>query len=287
MSQLGYKLNQMVNTTHKEGSYSTRNTRKSMLNLMAKQLLNQGYKLRDPSGLKTKHVNFLIQHWQSQSIADKTIKNRLSALRWWAEKIGKRNVVARNNDDYGIARIRNSPIGKSKTIDSDKHSKINDEYIKLSLRLQQEFGLRREESIKFNLSYAFQQDHIRIKGSWAKGGKHRQIPITKTSQIQLLKDIRAVTKSSLIKHSSNFVQQLKLYERETVRVGLNKNHGLRHHYARQRYLQLTGWVCPADGGSSRKSLDKMDYEKDTEARLIISKELGHERLNITYAYLGS
>jgi hypothetical protein len=38
----------------------------------------------------------------------------------------------------------------------------------MSLRLQEAFGLRREESIKFRPSAA---DHIAIQSSWAKGGR--------------------------------------------------------------------------------------------------------------------
>jgi site-specific recombinase XerC len=278
----------MVNDTYRESSFSTRATRSKVLNLAAKQLLAHGYKLRDPSGLKTKHISHLVHRWQDEGLAAKTIKNRMAALRWIAEKIGKPNICARGNDDYCIPRVRNNPIGKSKTLDMDKHAKVKSELIKLSLRLQQEFGLRKEECIKFSLSYALKDVHtLRIKGTWAKGGKYREIPILKESQRQLISDIAAVTKGALIEPDKKYVDQMRQYERETIRVGLNKNHGLRHHYARERYLELTGWKCPADGGPSRKELSAIDYERDTKVRDQISRELGHERLKITYAYLGS
>ena len=151
MSQLGYRLNQMVNDTHKEGSYSTRATRIKVLNLAAKQLLSHGYRLKDPVGLKTKHINHLVDRWRNEGLSAKTVKNRLAALRWVAKKIGKPNIVARDNDHYGIQRVRTSPIGKSRTLDMAKHANIKSELIKLSLRLQQEFGLRKEESMKFSL----------------------------------------------------------------------------------------------------------------------------------------
>lgn len=41
----------------------------------------------------------------------------------------------------------------------------------MSLQLQQAFGLRREESIKFQPRYADRGDHIALKGSWTKGGR--------------------------------------------------------------------------------------------------------------------
>lgn len=288
MSQLGYRLHQMVNDTHRESSFSTRATRSKVLNLSAKQLLKSGYRLKDPSGMKTKHVNYLVQRWQDEGLAAKTIKNRMAALRWLAQKIGKPNICLRGNDDYGIPRVRNNPIGKSKTLDMDKHAKIKSDLIKLSLRLQQEFGLRKEECMKFSLSYAMKDAQtLRIKGTWAKGGKYREIPIWKESQWLLIKDIAEVTKGALIEPEKKYVDQMREYDRETMRVGLNKNHGLRHHFARQRYLELTGWKCPADGGPRRRELSPIDYERDTEVREQISRGLGHERLKITYAYLGS
>ncbi|GAA0367816.1 integrase domain-containing protein [Bowmanella denitrificans] len=288
MSQLGYKLNQLVHKTHKEDGYSTRGSRGDILNQMAKQLRDAGFNLRDPKGLKEKHVTFLVNLWKEQSLATKTIKNRMSALRWWADKVGKRNIVHKTNEEYGIARVFSSPIGKSKSLDLEKHSKITDDHLKLSLRLQQEFGLRREECIKFILSYADQQDHLRLKGSWTKGGKPRQIPIRTDSQKKLLDDIRAFNKgASMIPAEKNYKQQLDNYVYQTSRVGLSKNHGLRHHYARERYFSLTGWKCPADGGPKRAELSGELRKQDVEARMIISRELGHERFSITYTYLGS
>ncbi|PCJ55454.1 MAG: 3-deoxy-7-phosphoheptulonate synthase, partial [Candidatus Hydrogenedentota bacterium] len=47
--------------------------------------------------LKPKHVTALIDHWRSSDIATGTLKNRLSHLRWWARKIGKHNVLAKQN----------------------------------------------------------------------------------------------------------------------------------------------------------------------------------------------
>jgi hypothetical protein len=37
-----------------------------------------------------------------EGLAVGTIKNRMAELRWWTEKIGKQNVIARDNDHYGI-----------------------------------------------------------------------------------------------------------------------------------------------------------------------------------------
>jgi hypothetical protein len=45
----------------------------------------------------------------------------MSCLRWWAEKINKRNVVARSNENYGIPD-RQFVSTESKAKDLEQHS---------------------------------------------------------------------------------------------------------------------------------------------------------------------
>ena len=63
-------------------------------------------------------------------------------------------------------------------------------------------------------------------------------------------------------------------------------HGLRHAYAQSRYEALTGWKAPAAGGPGRDAMTPGQRLVDTEARQQISRELGHERIQITAVYLG-
>jgi hypothetical protein len=93
-------------------------------------------------------------------------------------------------------------------------------------------------------------------------------------------------RGSLIPASRTYIQQLRVYEGHTARAGLSKLHGLRHAYAQQRYLDLTGRACPAAGGLRADQLDGAQKAQDTAARLTISLELGHEREAVTAIYLG-
>jgi hypothetical protein len=79
---------------------------------------------------------------------------------------------------------------------------------------------------------------------------------------------------------------MRIYEGNTRRAGLSHMHGLRHAYAQNRYEELTGWKSPAGGGPHSKSLTLEQREFDRQARLTISRELGHERTAVTNAYLG-
>ena len=43
-----------------------------------------------------------MKRWQAESLSVGTIKNRMTVLRWWAQKVDRQNVIARQNDHYGI-----------------------------------------------------------------------------------------------------------------------------------------------------------------------------------------
>jgi len=156
------------------------------------------------------------------------------------------------------------------------------------LRLQAAFGLRREESIKFQPRYADRGDHIAIKGSWTKGGRDRTVPITTPEQRVVLDEVhRLAGQGSLIPSHKTYIQQRNLYDGQCKAAGLSNMHGLRHWYAQMRYEVLTGWQAPAAGGPGKAQLNSSQRLSDQHARQQISRELGHERLKVTSIYLGN
>lgn len=287
MRGLNHQLKQLCKN-NREGSYGTQVQRERDLTLIANQLHELGYRGMNSHSLKPKHVEALVGHWLEREVTTGTIKNRMSAVRWWARKVNRQNVVARSNDYYGIPnRIFVTNTSKAKSILEVDLAKVRDEHVKMSLELQQAFGLRREESIKFIPSYADQGDRLTLKPSWTKGGKARVIPIRTKQQREVLNRAHKLAgKGSLIPSARNYVQQVRIYVGHTVRAGLSKMHGLRHAYAQQRYEEMTGWKSPAAGGPNYKSLTSDQRELDREVRLVISRELGHEREQITVIYLG-
>jgi integrase len=284
---LNHQLKQLCRH-NREGSYGTQAQRERQLTLVANQLHELGFRGMNDHSLKPKHVEALIQHWLKTEVATGTIKNRMSAIRWWARKVNRQNVVARSNEHYGIPnRQFVSNVTKAKSVLEADLAKVRDEHVRMSLALQQAFGLRREEAIKFMPGYADRGDHLILKASWTKGGKERTVPIRSAEQRELLDRAHKLAgRGSLIPGSRNYVQQLRIYEGQTLRAGLSQLHGLRHAYAQQRFEELTGWKAPAAGGPTSKILTPEQRDQDREARLIISKELGHEREQITAVYLG-
>lgn len=128
---------------------------------------------------------------------------------------------------------------------------------------------------------------LRLKSSWTKGGKYREVPIATPEQSAALDSAKALAGSgSLIPKHMSYKDQLERFKSQCQKAGICNVHGLRHHYAQTRYKQLTGRECPALGGLTSKQLNPEQKKSDRAARLTIAAELGHGREQITAQYLG-
>lgn len=287
MRSLNFALKQL-GRRNRDGSHATQVARERMLSLIANQLRELGFRQVTVTRLKPKHIEALVARWQEERLAPATMKNRMAALRWWAEKINKQNVVARDNSYYGIPeRIYIDNSSKARELSTAALNAVGDQHVRMSLKLQLAFGLRREEAIKFSPSYAHKGTHLDLKPSWTKGGRGRVIPVLNDEQRSILDETSKLAGGgSLIPPARSYRQQLRIYERHTANAGLSKLHGLRHTYAQRRYHTLTGWAAPLAGGPARSDLSAPELERDRQARSIISAELGHTRERITQIYLG-
>ena len=287
MDDLTYTLRQLCQR-NRDGSYNTQADRVRSLSLAARQLREAGFRQMKASSLKGKHAQALLDRWQEEGLSSGTIKNRLSHLRWWAEKIGKAGILPADNTQLGVAERRYvTNISKAQELGTGLEQ-VADAHVRMSLQLQAAFGLRREEAIKFQPSYADRGDHIALKGSWTKGGRERTVPITTTEQRDALHAAhRLAGTGSLIPANKTYIQQRHVYDGQCKAAGLSHMHGLRHQYAQSRYETLTGRPPPAAGGPLATELSPTQRIEDRHARQTISRELGHERVQITAIYLGS
>lgn len=291
---LEYQFNQMCNK-HRDGSHATQANRKAMLKMIAEQLKSCGYNTHrmTPNDLKGRHVNKLLELWRKDGVSTGTIKNRMVVVRWWAKKIGNAGAV-KTNDTYGIEK-RVYVTNRDKSISlKDLDLSQTDENIAQSLRLQDAFGLRREESMKFQPEFALDGQtienakYIVLKPTWTKGKRGRTIPISNENQRKELRKAYALAQKnggSMIPKEKSYKTHLASFERVTSALGVGQTHGLRHGYAQTRYRELMGFDCPAVGGP--RSLTADEIAKDKEIRMLISEELGHGRIGVTSIYLGS
>ena len=286
MDDLTYTLRQLCQR-NRDGSHATQADRMRSLALAARQLREAGFRQMKASSLKGKHVQALLDRWHDEGLSTGTLKNRLAHLRWWAEKTGKAGIMPADNTQLGVAERRYvTNVSKARELGPDLVL-VTDAHVRMSLQLQAVFGLRREEAIKFQPSYADRGNRITLKGSWAKGGRERSIPITTSEQREVLQAAhRLAGTGSLIPAHKNYIQQRHVYDGQCKAAGLSHMHGLRHQYAQSRYEALTGRLAPAAGGPSTKTLTLAQRVQDAQARQVISGELGHERTQITAVYLG-
>lgn len=286
MDDLTYTLRQLCQR-NRDGSHNTQADRMRSLALAARQLREVGFRQMKASSLKGKHVQALLERWQGEGLSSGTIKNRLSHLRWWAEKIGKSGILPADNTQLGVAERRYvTNISKARELGVSLEQ-VTDPHVRMSLQLQAAFGLRREESIKFQPSYADRGDYIALKGSWTKGGRERIVPITTAEQRDMLHAAhRLAGTGSLIPAHKTFIQQRHVYDGQCKAAGLSNMHGLRHRYAQMRYETLTGWKSSAAGGPGKAQFGLSQRLVDRHARQQTSRELGHKRLTVTSIYLG-
>ena len=287
MKDLNYQLMKLCRE-NRDGSFSTQATRKRILDRIANQLHELGYQHMQAKWLKPKHVDALVSLWKDQGMSVGTFKNRLSGLRWWARKVGKTDMIPKDNSAYDIGnRSQVAKESKAQDLDENKLERISDPYVRLSLRLQAAFGLRREEAIKISPNYAIKDDHIKLKSTWTKGGRARTVPISTGEQRQLLEEVRKLARGgALIPPMKDYEYQLHRYERQVRTASIKNPHGLRHAYAQRRYEELTGWKASVAGGPASKSLSSEQRALDEGARETIAEELGHSREQISATYLG-
>lgn len=220
--------------------------------------------------------------------------------------------------DFGINRgERFSNIDKS--VSNDVHDKFSDfltekyiekgdiryEALRLQIELQREAGLRFKESALFNGHELHRDGSIDIeKGT--KGGQLRTIKATDSAKelVNYVKDFRKEygLSKSLIPNHYDF-KKWRDFAYNTVKTFNNENnenynfHANRHSYAQQKYQSLTNTLPPIKSGYTKQ--DQIRYiadknnitveqakELDYNARMQISEELGHHRIDITNYYLG-
>jgi hypothetical protein len=277
MDDLTYTLRTLCQR-NRDGSYATQSDRLRTLVLMSRQLREAGFRRMRATSLKAKHCEALLAHWVAEGLSPGTIKNHLAHLRWWAEKVGKAGIIPMDNALLGIPERRFvTNEDKAQRLD-DALERVSDPYVRASLALQQAFGLRREESIKFRPTFADRGNRIVLRGTWTKGGRPREVRITTPEQLVVLDHAHRVAGAgSLIPSAKTYIQQRHTYDGQCKAAGLSHMHGLRHHYAQTRYEALTGWKAPATGGPVARMLTPAQRTQDAIARQTISHELGHER----------
>lgn len=162
----------------------------------------------------------------------------------------------------------------------------------LQLRLAKSFGVRVQEFLMFKPRLSTKiPGHLDIRDG-TKGGRRRTIPIETDEQRMLLERALAIGDKHpkglvMAKDWRTLAQAKNHIKYQLKKAGITKEqlgvtaHGLRHGYACHIYKALTGEAAPVMGGGL------VDPELDKTARREIAERLGHGRVEICSAYLGT
>lgn len=281
-------------------SSRTKRLRIERLKRCFRDLRELGYKLDDPRGLKPKHIEALVAHWESKDLAASTIQNNVSVLRTFCSWIGKDGMV-RDTASYASTpeRVKVQTSATESKAWSDHGVDINakiaeieayDRHVGMQVRMCLVFGLRRREAVMMKPHRADRGNYLAVNDG-TKGGRDRVVSIDsviKRETLDAAKELVGINPDApLGKRGSTLEQALTRYTNVLYRCGVSHKqlevtgHGLRHEYMNERYEELTGEKSPVRGGARP---DKIVEER---ARLVIAEEAGHTRKSITSAYYGT
>ena len=293
MLQLEFEIKKLCRE-HRVDGRTTQGDRMEIAATVARDLDASGYhKFSRHKGcarkLKNKHVRALVQHWQGKELSPGTINNRLAFLRHVCDWTGRSGVMSKRNADYHDGkRVREATTSKAVYVGAEVLGRVQNRFARASLMLQIAFGLRRKEALMTQPAWADRGNRVVLKGTWTKGGRRREIPLTTAAQREALDHAKGVAgKGSLIPPSLSYKDYRDgLWQGSCRRIGLTGTHGLRHAYAQDRYEVLAGFACPVRGGPRRDEMSAEQLQRDEWARGRVSSELGHGRLRVTNWYLG-
>ena len=267
--------------------------------------------LKKLENLKFRHVEHQVQKWKSEGLSTGTLQNRISHLRWLADRYGKNPMIPRSNVDLGISK-RNVDYNTDKGWTPTKTTMENlPEPQQHHVNLMRYFGMRFEEAAKFKPEENLNGNRIDIVYG-TKGDREREIHLDDKhrgevrsfeligKQLKIVEDLKEYLKGSRAESLSKECDKYKKFENSTshqyklsdmTKAGGGTPHGLRHQYAQDRYKELTGKDAPAQLKKSirsemRASMSKDDWKTHKEALHKISNELGHDRPYVTLNYIG-
>ena len=278
------QVNSVFKNSH-ECSFKTRETYKERVDMFAKFLAVE-YRKQNIRKISNEHLTHYVEYLQEKGLSTSYVTTSVSAIRYFYKKAVGEQFKIKSNKALGVnSRTKEERIGNDRAISDEEYAELlektrNDgrkeyEYgVKLGLVL----GLRISEFYKVRVSQireAIKTGRIEIKG---KGGYVRTNPLGvegKELLIEILKTNTSDNDRIFVMKNEKTHKKIKIFE-DYIRKTRNEQgkeytyHSLRHRFAQKLY------TCLINQGLS-----------DYEARMIVSRRLGHNRIDITDTYLES
>jgi len=258
-----------------ENGFETRRKRQAAL-LRACRILFAEFGLQSLRNLKPKHVKRLLGAWAHLSPGE--IANQMAHLRWLADKLGKTRLIPESNHELRIGRrVRYERAGKFVAPDRFEEilARLGRENDRLQLISGRWFGMRFKEAALFRPNLDVDGNRLWIKRG-TKGGRPRWIWLVWPEQHAHLAELRRAFPERL----GCLVDKGKTYEnwrtatyKRFRAAGLSRREGDVFHDLRRTWADKEFARLRAKGHSIE------------EAAKIVSKRLGHNRLEVLKWYL--
>jgi site-specific recombinase XerC len=264
----------------KESHFRYRNSMPVFLRFCAEK-----FHLQKLANVGKKHLRTYVDYRRQAGISEKTLKNDLTAIRFFHQFTGSRNMLP-DNRELGIRRTPRG--GRDRTWTPEEYRRMMDKAIELgrqdvALAMRQALlaGLRIHECTRLTAGQvqdALKDGKLETIG---KGGRVRRIPVSPELRLELeriLKEHGGTRESKiLVEPGQKTHQEIKSIQRfiRNHRSEFTDRaitlHGLRHVYARETFERYAG------GSTGEREL--------RAAKARTSLNLGHGRPEVTNIYL--
>lgn len=274
--------------------------------------LDEKFKMKNLRNLQDKHVVAYIQQRQAEGIAPKTLKNDLGAIRYMHDMIPNIKHELSDNKElknaFSIA-LDKTPAVKGNRAWTDHEYNDMQQFVREMatsngrgaetaadvrdvMQLAKTMGLRVTEAVAMSRSQveqALRLGSYQVKGE-AKNGKWRQVPLSSQSRWVMESRIQGVPRGERLfirpgekthaavnrveKFMQNNRDQFETVEGQETRMYEGVANALTYHGLRYNYVQ----------DRVREEMEK-GYSK-LQAAAIVTKEVGHERVDVIDVYLG-
>ncbi|GLV14986.1 integrase [Alicyclobacillus hesperidum] len=278
---------------NRQGSFKTKERYREAADRFCKFIAKE-YGLQKFANIGDKHLERYVGYMQSRGLAPSTIKNELSAIRFFHDKVDKPRNQLSDNSKFNLDKRQFGGVNRAWSHDEYQafrnlcHARGQARIADIATLARNE-GLRIHETLKLDRSAAERAIKTGVLHVVGKGGRERGVPLSQESRAMLQERIKNVDRGQklfvteqekthlVIKQAQNFINRNREHfqdpSREQAREqgeAITRNitfHGLRHAYAQDRYHEaiergLTGH----------------------KARLEVSELLGHERDDVTRIY---
>ncbi|MBE6091132.1 MAG: site-specific integrase [Clostridium beijerinckii] len=249
------------------------------------KFLAEEFKKQNLNKIKSKHLLEYVEQMQEWGYSKSYVTTNLSAVRYFIDIMGGESNKLPSNKELSVdIRTKGDRIGANRAWRVEEVQRFiefaesvgQNKYADM-VRVGWAYGLRIHEVTRLNkndLFNALAEKELTVKG---KGGLIRTIPLHDVDLIKKLYNATPVGEKVFVKtnekthHVINNLQNyiIRHQEKFVITVETNRSfHGLRHAYAQRRYQELVdiGYI-------------------DRNARIKVSRELGHFRIEITEIYL--